>query len=95
MKRRLRVSGDVRDDALEDQRLVRRCAHVSIEILELDLLPPEVVAETEELALLILFAFFVFKGVRLNALPHLGGVFIEDTSHLAVDGVNDGWKKFQ
>lgn len=81
MKWRLRVARDMSDDSLEDLRLVGRGAHVSVEVLELDLLAPEVVAEAMELAALVLFPILAVKGMPFDALPHQGGVFIQDAPH--------------
>lgn len=81
MKRRLRVSGDMRHDALEQLRLVRGRAHVGVEVLELDLLAPEVVAEAVKLAALVLLPSFIFKGVALDPFPDLGRVLVQDAAH--------------
>ena len=77
----LRVTCDVSDNAFEDLRLVRCGAHVSIQVLQLDLLAPKVVPEAVKLACFVLFAILGFKSVAFYSLPHQGGVFIQDTAH--------------
>lgn len=62
MEWRLCEAGDMSDDTLEDLRLVgRRSTHVGIEVLQLDLLPPEVLAEAAESAGLIFLPGFIVE----------------------------------
>ena len=71
MERRLGVSGNMGDDALEYLWFVsRRSAQFGIKILELDLLPPKVVAKPPECTPLIFFSGLVREGVVLDALAH-------------------------
>jgi hypothetical protein len=71
MQRRLGVSSNVGHDAFEDLRLIGLGTNLSIQVLQLHLLPPEVVVETVEVASFILLAFLVFERVLLNTLPNL------------------------
>ena len=70
VKRRLSVSCNVRDDALEYLRLVRGSAQLRVEVLKLNLLAAEVVAEAAKLAALVFVPIFVVKRVLFDALPH-------------------------
>lgn len=72
----------MRDNSLEYLRLVRFCARLCIQILELDLLTPKIVVEATKLAAIILISAFIFKSMRLDALSHLRRVFIKNASHL-------------
>lgn len=83
MKRRLGVAGDMRDNAFEYLGLVgRRRTHVCIQVLQLDLLSPEVVAEAPKGTRLVLFAILAGEGVFLNPLPHRGRVLLKSTAHV-------------
>lgn len=86
MKRRLRVARDMRHNTLEYLRLVRSGSQIRILILKLDFLPAEVVPKTIKRATLVFFALFIVKGVIFDALPHAGGIFIQNTPHDAVRG---------
>jgi hypothetical protein len=82
MERRLRVSRDMRDDALEDLgEIRRRRPELRIQVLELNLLAPEVISESSKVACAILFAFLMVKAVVLDSLPDLGGVLVGWCSH--------------
>ena len=82
MKRGLGISGDMCDYPLEDLRRIRGCgAKLGVEVLQLDLLAPEVVAKPSEFAFIVLFAFLVGEAVVLDALSHLGGVLVQQATH--------------
>lgn len=77
MKRRLSIPGDVRDDPFKDLRRVRRRgAKLGVEVLQFDLLAPEVVAKAPKLALVILLTLFIVEAVLLDTLPHLRRVLV-------------------
>lgn len=82
MQRGLGISRDMRDYPLEDLRRIRgRSAKLGVEVLEFDLLAPEIVAKTSELAFIVLFALLVGEAVVLDALPHLRGVLVQQATH--------------
>lgn len=76
MKRGLGVTGDMSNYALEDLGLVRGSAQIGIEVLELDLFAPEVVAEAAKRAALVLVTIFIVELVAFDSFSHLRRVFI-------------------
>lgn len=82
MQRGLGVSRNMRNYPLEDLRRIRgRGTKLGVEVLELDLFAPEVVAKTSELAFIVLFTLLVGEAVVLDALPHLRGVLVQQATH--------------
>lgn len=74
----------MRDNALEYLRLVRICAHISIQILQLDFLAPEIVVEPIEFTALVLISSFILKGMCLDTFSHLRRVFVKNAPHLVL-----------
>ena len=82
MEGRLSISRDMRDYPLEDLWCIRRRgANFGVEVLELDLLAPKIITKAAELAPCVLIALFIGETVVLDALPHLGGVLIQQAPH--------------
>ena len=82
MERRLCVAGDVGHDALEDLGFVlARRAQLDVEVLQLEFLPPEIVAEPPKLALLVLFAAFVGELMAGDAFLHRRRVLFQAAAH--------------
>lgn len=72
----------MRDDSLEDLgEIRRRSTELRIQVLEFDLLAPEVISESSKVACAILFAFLIVKAVVLNSLPDLRRVLVGWCSH--------------
>ena len=70
--------------AFEQLRFVGLSSDLSIQILQLDLFPSEVVAKPAKLGSIILFASFVFEVVVLDPLPDEVRLLFQSGAHLAV-----------
>ena len=64
IERRLSVAIDVRDDSFEYRWILTRLRpKLCIQVLQLELLPPEIVRETTEFGSLIFFSFLVVESI--------------------------------
>lgn len=81
MQGRLCIARYMRNDTLEYLRLVRIGSRIRILVLELQLFAAKVVSKAMELAALVFFTIFILKGVAFNALPHNGGILVQNAAH--------------
>ena len=84
LQRRLRISIDMTHDSLEDLGLVLGLRpQLRVQVLQLDLLAPEVLIEAAEGGALVLLAALILEGMALDALANQLRLVVKSRSHCA------------
>lgn len=82
LERRLGITGDMGHDALEYLGVIPAgCAQFDIEVLQLQFLPPEIIAKPPKLALLILLTILTVELMVSDAFPHNLRVLFQTAAH--------------
>ena len=82
LERRLGITGDMRHYSLEYLGFISAsCAQFDVEVLQLQFLPPEIIAKTSKLALLILLAILTVELMASDAFPHNLRVLFQTAAH--------------